>query len=85
MVWTIFITNLFNDQYSFAKILQMYGIRWNIEKVFKALKSELNLEGIHNAAKYQLRFIVQARSVLRAKMKVTIRQKIPTITKCSQV
>jgi hypothetical protein len=61
MGWTIFITNLFNDQYSFAKILQMYGIRWNIEIVFKALKSELNLEGIHNVAKYQLRFIVQAR------------------------
>mgnify|MGYP001192688277 CR=1 FL=1 len=61
MGWTIFITNLFNDQYSFAKILQMYGIRWNIEIVFKALKSELNFEGIHNVAKYQLRFIVQAR------------------------
>lgn len=61
MGWTIFITNLFNDQYSFVKILQMYAIRWNIEIVFKALKSELNLEGIHNVAKYQLRFIVQAR------------------------
>lgn len=61
MGWTIFITNLFNAQYSFCRILQMYGIRWNIEIVFKALKSELNLEGIHNVAKYQLRFIVQAR------------------------
>lgn len=61
MGWTIFITNLFKKKYTFASILQMYGIRWNIEIVFKALKSELNLEGIHNVGKYQLRFIVQAR------------------------
>lgn len=61
MGWTIFITNLFNVKYSFEKILCMYGIRWNIEIVFKALKSELNLDKIHNVAQYQLRYIVQAK------------------------
>ncbi len=61
MGWTIFITNLFKAKYCFEKILRIYGIRWNIEIVFKALKSELNLENIHNVAPYQLRFIVQAK------------------------
>lgn len=61
MGWTIFITNLFTAKYSFEKILCMYGIRWNIEIVFKALKSELNLDKIHNVAQYQLRYIVQAK------------------------
>lgn len=63
MGWTIFVTNIFDKKYSFEQILRLYGIRWNIELVFKSLKSEINFDKIHNVSASQLRFIVQARII----------------------
>jgi hypothetical protein len=63
MGWTIFVTNIFDQNSSFEQLLLLYGIRWNIELVFKSLKSEINFDKIHNVSASQLRFIVQARII----------------------
>jgi len=41
MGWTIFITNL-REEVSFEVLLEIYGLRWRIEVIFKAWKSNMS-------------------------------------------
>lgn len=52
--WTIFITNVEQDQLSAQQILTTYGYRWRIEIVFKTWKTHFNLDQLFKGqAKYK--------------------------------
>lgn len=49
MGWTIFITNL-GPEVSFNALLETYGLRWRIEVIFKAWKSQMAFHVIHRVS-----------------------------------
>lgn len=62
--WSIFITSIEDgedESMNYAEIFELYKLRWRIEILFKAMKSHLNLDHIHNVSNNQLRFIVLAK------------------------
>jgi hypothetical protein len=61
MSWTIFITTIPKSNATFGQILDLYGLRWRIENIFKTWKSNMNFALIHNVSEYQLRTIFIAR------------------------
>lgn len=62
--WSIYITNLCDDDITFKEIWELYSLRWRIEIIFKALKSHLKLHSIHNVSANQLRILIQARIII---------------------
>lgn len=66
MSWTIFLTTIPRERASFRQILDTYGLRWRIETVFKAWKSELRMHRIHNVSANQLRALLIARMIVLA-------------------
>lgn len=64
MSWTIFITTISRQQATFTQLLDIYGLRWRIEIIFKAWKSNLKLDRIHNVSKCQLRALMTARMTM---------------------
>ena len=63
MSWTIFITNLARDKFTFKDILNLYGLRWRIESIFKTWKSNISFTLIHNISSHQLRAMIIARLI----------------------
>ena len=63
MSWTIFITNLARDKFTFKDILNLYGLRWRIESIFKTWKSNMSFTLIHNVSSHQLRAMIIARLI----------------------
>jgi len=61
MSWTIFITTIPREEASFSQLLDIYGLRWRIETIFKAWKSNLKLDCIHNVSACQLKALTTAR------------------------
>jgi hypothetical protein len=59
--WTIFITTIKQEQAAFEELLDLYGLRWRIEIIFKAWKSNMNFAQIHNVSKRQLLVLLAAR------------------------
>ena len=59
--WSIFITSIEDESMNYAEIFELYKLRWRIEILFKAMKSHLNLDHIHNVSNNQLKFIVLAK------------------------
>lgn len=59
--WSIFITSIEDEKINYQEIFELYKLRWRIEILFKAMKSHLNLDHIHNVSKNQLKFIVLAK------------------------
>lgn len=49
--WTIFVTNVGREVWSFREIIKAYRCRWRIEIVFKCWKSKLNLDGFFSSEK----------------------------------
>lgn len=66
MDWTIFITNIPSTKASFAEILEIYGLRWRIEVIFKAWKSHLKFDVVHRVSARQLRVLLKARLLVIA-------------------
>lgn len=64
MGWTIFITNLPKEQYSFAQIFNLYKLRWRIEIIFKTWKSNMSFSIIHNVSHSQLHALLMARFII---------------------
>ncbi|MDP3929896.1 MAG: IS4 family transposase [Bacteroidota bacterium] len=56
--WSIFITSIKDEDINYDEIYKLYKLRWRIEILFKALKSHLKLNHIHNVSKIQLEFII---------------------------
>ncbi len=63
MSWTIFITNLPRSEFDFKSILDLYGLRWRIETIFKTWKSNMSFATIHRVSSQQLRAMLMARFI----------------------
>ena len=61
MSWTIFITTINNPAFNFEVIFILYSLRWRIETIFKAWKSHLQFDKIHNVSQEQLTVLLYAR------------------------
>ena len=46
--WSIYVTNLSEEQYGASEIYQVYALRWNIEIQFRALKGQANIRALLN-------------------------------------
>ena len=64
MSWTIFITTIKDTTFSFDVILILYSLRWRIETIFKAWKSHLQFNKIHNVSAEQLTVLLYARFIM---------------------
>jgi len=62
--WSIFITSIGDEDISYEEVFKLYKLRWRIEIIFKAMKSHLSLDHIHNVSKPQLKFIVLIKIVM---------------------
>ena len=62
MGWTIFLTNL-GQEVSFSALLETYGLRWRIEVIFKAWKSQMNFHVIHRVSALELKICLTAKLV----------------------
>lgn len=63
MGWTIFLTSLPSQALSVEQIIEVYGLRWKIEILFKVWKSHLSFDKIHAVGAIQLRLILIARFI----------------------
>ena len=66
MDWTIFITNIAGSKATFAEILGIYGLRWRIEVIFKAWKSHLKFDEVHQVSERQLRILLKTKLLVIA-------------------
>lgn len=64
MDWTIFITTIPAALADFARILALYGLRWRIEVIFKAWKSQMKFHVLHRVSKRQMTILLKARLLL---------------------
>jgi hypothetical protein len=64
MSWTIFITTFERKALTFDIILNLYGLRWRIENIFKTWKSHFSFDKIHNVSEKQLRVLLTARLIM---------------------
>jgi hypothetical protein len=62
MGWTIFLTSL-GQEVSFSALLETYGLRWRIEVIFKAWKSQMNFHVIHRVSALELKICLTAKLV----------------------
>jgi hypothetical protein len=63
MGWTIFFTRLTSKDLDINDFLELYGLRWRIENIFKTWKSHFNFDKIHAIGENQLRLILMARFI----------------------
>ncbi len=61
MSWSIFITTIRTEKFTFGMILKLYGLRWRIENIFKTWKSHFSFSKIHNVSEKRLRVQLTAR------------------------
>jgi hypothetical protein len=62
--WSIYFTSIEEDEIDMKEIFELYRLRWRIEIIFKAMKSHLHLDKIHNIPVNQLKFIVTGKMIL---------------------
>jgi hypothetical protein len=63
MGWTIFITSLTSSEIAINDFIELYGLRWKIETIFKTWKSHMSFDKIHIVSEIQLRLILIARFI----------------------
>ncbi|MFA5292392.1 MAG: IS4 family transposase [Phycisphaerae bacterium] len=63
MGWTIFITSLTNSEITVDDFVELYGLRWKIETIFKTWKSHMSFDKIHIVSEIQLRLILISRFI----------------------
>lgn len=63
MDWTIFITSL-GKEVGFACVLDIYGLRWRIEIIFKAWKSNMKFHIIHRVSELELKICLTASLIM---------------------
>lgn len=63
MGWTIFITSLTSSEITINDFMELYGLRWKIETIFKTFKSHMSFDKIHIVSEIQLRLILIARFI----------------------
>jgi hypothetical protein len=63
MGWTIFITSLTSSEITIDDFVELYGLRWKIETIFKTWKSHMSFDKIHIVSEIQLRLILISRFI----------------------
>jgi hypothetical protein len=64
MDWTIFLTTVPQEDADFKTLLNLYGLRWRIEVIFKTWKSHLNFDALHWVSEVELKTILTVRLLL---------------------
>lgn len=64
LAWNIMITNVPKEVISLEAVYNIYRIRWQIEIIFKSLKSNLNLDKLGIGGKAQTQCILYGRLIL---------------------
>jgi len=64
MSWSIFLTTIDDPAIGFQQVLELYGLRWRIENIFKTWKGNLNFAKIHRVSESQLRVLLTARFIM---------------------
>jgi hypothetical protein len=64
MDWTIFLTTLPPEEGDFKTLLNLYGLRWRIEVIFKTWKSHLNFDALHRVSEVEFKTILTVRLLL---------------------
>ena len=64
MEWTIFLTTVPREKGNFKHLLDLYGLRWRIETIFKTWKSHLSFESLHRVSEVELKTILPVRLLL---------------------
>ena len=62
--WSIFVTTIPETEADYDFIFKAYSLRWRIEIIFKAWKSNMEFSKIHNVSKTQLSIILFARFIM---------------------
>ena len=62
MEWDIYVTNI--SDMDFETIKTLYRVRWWVEIIFKTLKSNFNLDDVHNVSKIHLYAIIYSRLIV---------------------
>jgi len=62
--WSIFVTTIPETEANYDFIFKAYSLRWRIEIIFKAWKSNMEFSKIHNVSKTQLSIILFARFIM---------------------
>jgi hypothetical protein len=60
MAWAVLITNV-GEEVAFGTLLDICGLRWRIEVIFKAWKSNMGFKVVHRASALELRICLSAR------------------------
>jgi hypothetical protein len=64
MSWSIFLTTIEDPSLTPALIMQLYGLRWRIENIFKTWKSNFSFDQMHQVSATQLRLLLTARLIM---------------------
>ena len=64
MSWSIFITTIEDPSLTPELIMQLYGLRWRIENIFKTWKSNFCFDQVHQVSEKQLRLLLTARLIM---------------------
>jgi hypothetical protein len=64
MGWTILLTTVPKENATFETLLKTYGLRWGIEMIFKAWKSQLHFGALHRVSKVEMETILTVRLML---------------------
>jgi hypothetical protein len=62
--YTIFITNLSSEKYSYKDLCLLYRVRWRIELLFKEWKSQLNIKNITGKNIHRINCLIYSRLCL---------------------
>jgi hypothetical protein len=58
LAWNIFLTNASKERLPWASAAKLYGLRWRVEILFKAWKSQLGLKQVSKLGRRQLEVLV---------------------------
>lgn len=64
MSWSIFLVTIEDPTLTLHGVLQIYGLRWRIENIFKTWKSNFSFEKLHNVSHNQLTLLLLARLIV---------------------
>ena len=62
--WSIFLVTIEDPALTLASVLQIYGLRWRIENIFKTWKSNFSFAKLHNVSRNQLTILLLARFIV---------------------
>ncbi|MCD4653753.1 transposase, partial [bacterium] len=62
--WTVMVTNIHSEWLSVDMVLALYSLRWQIEVLFKQIKSQLNIDKIDTSKEHRCRCEIIGRIIM---------------------